>query len=53
MKEPKSDDYTMVCPDCDASGYTKDKDNKSIQCERCKGTGLIYNDKKEPNQKSS
>jgi DnaJ-class molecular chaperone len=52
MKEIKTDQI-MVCPDCDARGYIIDKNGKSNTCKRCKGEGEIYNDKKEPNLKSS
>ena len=39
---------SMVCPDCDGRGYIKIND-KTKKCERCKGTGLLYN-KKEKNK---
>lgn len=41
----KESSHSMVCPDCDGSGYTKDKNNKSKSCTRCKGGGLLYNKK--------
>ena len=44
MKETKfinvEKSHSMVCPDCDGSGYVKDKNGKSKSCDRCQGGGL-------------
>jgi len=46
MAETVKSSQSMVCPDCDGSGYLKDKSgNKTKTCPRCKGTGLLYNKK--------
>ena len=44
MKETKNS-LSMICPDCDGSGYVKDKEKKPKTCTRCKGSGLLYNKK--------
>ena len=40
-KKQNSEKSSMICPDCDSSGYTKDKEGNSTKCKRCEGKGVI------------
>lgn len=49
-KQNSKDNSSMICPDCDGSGYTKIKEkSKRIKdtCSRCNGTGLLYSKNEE------
>lgn len=37
----KETNSIMLCPECDSSGYVKDKEGKSSTCKRCKGKGIL------------